>query len=458
MKTRYFVAVAAMLLSAAANAQELMAVKCANGKYGYRDELTLKWYLQPQYDGAADFVNGVGIVTVSGKTGLIDAEGKYVVSPKYDTMEYFDKTFYGNRKVQGYIVSQDGRFGVIDLCGTEVIPCVYDEINKFLESLLIVVKKNGKYGAIDLSNVEIIPCVEKSASDVLNGKKWGKAVLQADAYRESMRYDAALQCFEDSYNKVSSKTVSAEIPSKNTSLKQEGSKYGVFDEDAAKWIVVPAYEMAYDAYNCYIVQQNGKFGIVDKQGVKTVACEYDEISINGDEALVARKNGKFQLIDLTGRMGNFTMFDMIGEFTGDGVAPVSLGGKYAVISDKGKLLTGIRYDKIEEYKGGVAKFSWKGYEGTLNIEGKEFPDILKKLYAEAFRAGTIDAYKKFMELDDEGRFKGDCYREMGTINYNNRNDKQALENWELALKYGVENAADVENNINRLRKEMMDKR
>ena len=424
MKTRYFVAVAAMLLSAAANAQELMAVKCANGKYGYRDELTLKWYLQPQYDGAADFVNGVGIVTVSGKTGLIDAEGKYVVSPKFDTMEYFDKTFYGNRKVQGYIVSQDGRFGVIDLCGTEVIPCVYDEINKFLESLLIVVKKNGKYGAIDLSNVEIIPCVEKSASDVLNGKKWGKAVLQADAYRESMRYDAALQCFEDSYNKVSSKTVSAEIPSKNTSLKQEGSKYGVFDEDAAKWIVAPAYEMAYDAYNCYIVQQNGKY----------------------------------QLIDLTGRMGNFTMFDMIGEFTGDGVAPVSLGGKYAVISDKGKLLTGIRYDKIEEYKGGVAKFSWKGYEGTLNTEGKEFPDILKKLYAEAFRAGTIDAYKKFMELDDEGRFKGDCYREMGTINYNNRNDKQALENWELALKYGVENAADVENNISRLRKEMMDKR
>jgi hypothetical protein len=47
---------------------------------------------------------------------------------------------------------------------------------------------------------------------------------------------------------------------------------------------------------------------------------------------------------------------------------------------------------------------------------------------------------------------------MGTINYNNRNDKQALENWELALKYGVENAADVENNISRLRKEMMDKR
>ena len=106
----------------------------------------------------------------------------------------------------------------------------------------------------------------------------------------------------------------------------------------------------------------------------------------------------------------------------------------------------------------MAKFSWKGYEGTLNTEGKEFPDILKKLYAEAFRAGTIDAYKKFMELDDEGRFKGDCYREMGTINYNNRNDKQALENWELALKYGVENAADVENNISRLRKEMMDKR
>lgn len=501
MNLRGLLMFGSLILSVAVNAQELRAIKCADGKYGYRDETTLKWYIQPTYDNADDFDHGYGVVYVGGKAALIDAAGKYivtpnaystmqaedyglkisqnglfgiidykglvVVAPKYDTMEPVTATFYGSKKVNGFMVSMQGKYGVIDYGGTEIIPCIYDEISNFLESLLIVVRKQGLYGAIDLNNMEIIPCKSKSKADIYgrSNKKWQKAVLQADANREQFKYETPVNCFVDAYTnaltKVHVQSLSSSYPqvtSKNTSLKQDGALYGIYDEDAAKWIVNPTYSMAYDAYNCYIVTLNGKFGIVDKQGVQTVACVYDDITINGDEALVAKKGDKFQLIDLTGKLANDIQFDMIGNFTGDGVAPARVADKYGVISDKGKMLCSLKYDKVEDYVGGFAKCIWKGYEGSLTTKGKERTDILRKLYVDAFRKGTIQAYEQFMTMDEEGRFRGDCYREMGTLSYNDRNDRKALEYWEKALKCGVENAAEVEVNIQRVTNEMMEKR
>lgn len=53
------------------------------GKYGYLDQ-TCKTVINPQFDAAGSFSEGLADVKISGKWGYIDKTGKYVINPQFD--------------------------------------------------------------------------------------------------------------------------------------------------------------------------------------------------------------------------------------------------------------------------------------------------------------------------------------------------------------------------------------
>lgn len=106
-----------------------------------------------------------------GEKGFVTCEGVILSYNKYNTIE---KTF-----IDSYIVSKEGKYGVLNVKGEEFIPCIYDSIEwlhsygdfiedeKTFETIrkmlyIYIVSKDKKYGAIDGGGNEIAPCIYDS--------------------------------------------------------------------------------------------------------------------------------------------------------------------------------------------------------------------------------------------------------------------------------------------------------
>lgn len=132
-----------------------------NGKWGYVDT-TGKEVIEPKYDVAYSFSDELAAVNLDGKWGYINKDGVSVGDIKYDEVGYeeFRKYIYDNyyaEDAQEGSVSEfsnsftrvklDGKYGIIDKDGKEIIEPKYDSISKFRNNTLIVVQ-GDKVGAL----------------------------------------------------------------------------------------------------------------------------------------------------------------------------------------------------------------------------------------------------------------------------------------------------------------------
>jgi hypothetical protein len=108
-----------------------------------------------KYYYVSDFSKGLARVIKDGKIGLIDTTGKEIVPCEYDRVDEFLKEFA--------CVKKYGKWGFIDKKGKAVIPCKYDDVDNFSKGLARV-KKNGKYGLVDKTGKEVLPCKFDSLS------------------------------------------------------------------------------------------------------------------------------------------------------------------------------------------------------------------------------------------------------------------------------------------------------
>lgn len=103
-----------------------------------------------EYDSIEPSLNaGVFRVTRDGKVGLCDLEGNELLAPTFDNI--YD--FYNGVAV----VCQNGHMGAIDASGQVVVPIVYDDLWNFLGDTALA-SRDGKWGAVDRSGREVIPC------------------------------------------------------------------------------------------------------------------------------------------------------------------------------------------------------------------------------------------------------------------------------------------------------------
>ena len=152
-----------------------------NEKKGLIDK-TDKEILPPIYttiryivDTSRSFFNVECILRVKldGKWGLLDINGKEIVPIKYDEIGYL---LMGDL---GFIPVQiNEKWGLINgKTGQETVPIKYDEEFRFdYEKYYVVVKLDGKYGMIDTSGKEIIPAIYDGCISI--GKEFTKLSLE----------------------------------------------------------------------------------------------------------------------------------------------------------------------------------------------------------------------------------------------------------------------------------------
>ena len=126
-------------------AQLVPFYSATNDKYGYKDEKG-KVIVEPKYDLAYSFDEGMAAFRIKGKYGYINEKGREVVPPKYDNTWKF---------IGGYATVQlDDKFGFIDKSGKEVVPLIYENANNYHGTCCYKgqahVKENGKWKIIKI--------------------------------------------------------------------------------------------------------------------------------------------------------------------------------------------------------------------------------------------------------------------------------------------------------------------
>lgn len=110
----------------------------SSGKWGYKQ--FGDWTINPRFDSAGAFSDGLAAVSLNGKWGFIDKSGANSIPFKYEQCGMFVD---GLARVKLY-----GKWGFIDKAGSTVIPMKYAMAADFSDGLAKVVL-NGKTGYID---------------------------------------------------------------------------------------------------------------------------------------------------------------------------------------------------------------------------------------------------------------------------------------------------------------------
>ena len=281
-----------------------LALVSKDGKSGFINQ-TGKEIIPLVYDDIGSFNrHGLALVSKDGKSGFIDQTGKEIISlPSvidffnmievnkdrkqnvvdlmgkdliplidHDGNFFFLKVNVGGKK-NDYGVISGGKWGIIDLMGTEITPPVYDEIFPFNQQGLAWVQKNENMGIINLIGTEITPPVYDEI-EAFNQK--GLALVKKDGKLGLI----------DAKGKQISPPVYDEIESFNQqglAIVKKDSKWGVID--TTHKIIIPLlygqieFPLLYDQISkqlgLAIVEKDGKRGVIDKMGERIIPIIYD---------------------------------------------------------------------------------------------------------------------------------------------------------------------------------------
>jgi hypothetical protein len=109
-------------LSGFAQAQLKPFYSASTDKYGYKDSQG-KIVIQPVYDFAWEFREGMSAMKLNGKYGFISEIGVEVVPPLYEYAGMFSDGLS--------VVKTEGKYGFIDKSGKMVVPAIYDRADNF---------------------------------------------------------------------------------------------------------------------------------------------------------------------------------------------------------------------------------------------------------------------------------------------------------------------------------------
>ena len=286
-------------------------------KYGYIDN-TGKIVVEPMYNHAKQFSDGLAMVVLNGKYGYINKSGEIAIDLKFD---YSMRDFYGSDFSEGLaLVVVDKKCGFLDKTGSFAIAPEFSRADSFSEGLAVV-KVGGKYGYID---------------------KNGQTVIQP-------MFDNARQF------------------SKGLAAVKINDKWGYIN-NVGKVIIEPTFDFAsYFSQELAAVRFDTmwgcvkKWGYVDKIGNIVIDPKYYmAMRFSEGVAYVCSARGwgyrskhKWEHIDKSGTTVNKPYFDNRLFFC-EGLAEVRIDNKYGYVDKSGTIVIEPKYDTVGRFSQGLA--------------------------------------------------------------------------------------------------------
>ena len=326
-------------------------------------------------------------VKKNGKYGLIDFNGKELIPAEYDEIALLEGIS------NSFIIKKDGKVGLANDNGNIIIDAKYAEIKNLGDTYkngYITIDQNGKYGVTSTTKKQIL---ENKYEEIAQIYLEDYYLVKEDGKQKLIdsKGNAILQ---DGFDEIKSVTSNGIIFIKD-------NLYGEINKSGEISIQAKYQDLKEAEKGIYIAKQNDKYGIIDQSGAEKLPFKYTGITYNEEANLYLAEDEEYKtsIIDnkfnvkVTGilseinidksyirmRIGNeYKYYSLKGEeksnteILKDNTIFLSKnGGKYGYVDKKGNVVVDYIYDDAtEQNEYGFAAVKKNGLWGSIDKDGK----------------------------------------------------------------------------------------
>ncbi len=290
-------------------------------QYGYTD-LAGEWVLEPQFEDALDFSEGLAVIRQEGQYGYINESGEFAIEPQFEAAQSFSEGLAA--------VMQNQQWGYIDLTGEMVIEPQFDFANIFSEGLADVVV-GGQPGFID-TNGEI--AITPQAFDFVQPFSEGLAVFGLEGLSGYLDPTGAFA--------IQPQYTFADNFSEGLAVVEMNDQSGFIDTEG-QFVIEPQFEFArHFAEGLAAVVVDEQVGYIDQSGEMVIEPQFT-VGFDFSEGLAAvLVDDLWGYIDQTGEMVIDPQFALAGDFE-EGLANVAFDERQtAYIDTSGEVVVEVK--------------------------------------------------------------------------------------------------------------------
>lgn len=191
-------------------------------------------------------------------------------------------------------VSKDGKYGLINYKGKELLPCEYTEIYpiEYVKNSFITVKDNQK-GLVDNSGNKII---ENKYSDIqaLTTKYADGYIVKNDSSKYGVINYNKKQVLECKYTEIK------KIYGSNMYVVKEGNDLELVNSNREVLLKNKFKEAVSIDNNNIIIKDGDQYGVIDSTGETKINTEYQYLEYIIDGNYIAKKDNKYGIINTEG--------------------------------------------------------------------------------------------------------------------------------------------------------------
>jgi len=262
------------------------------------------------------------------KWGYINAKGNYVINPQFDDAGFFND---GLAKVKS-----GGKTGYINTKGAYIIPATFKDGTAFNDGLAFVVADGG-----------YPTCIDKSGNTkfVFNEAEYVSVFSEGTAVfiTEDGKYG-----FVDRAKKITTNPQFKVVGSfsEGKASFYDGEQWGYINTDGS-YAINPQFDGAYQFSNgLAAIKQGTTFGYVNKDGKLVINPQFANVSSFSDGLAAAKRGNKYGYINKGEKWVIDSEFERAGDFMG-GIAPVYNKGKWGFINRKGKYVINPQFKSVK---------------------------------------------------------------------------------------------------------------
>lgn len=296
----------------------------------------------------------IGYYTIyeNGKWGVIDTNQNTIIEPTYENMivipnntkPIFICTINSNYETNTFETK------VLDNKNKELysnydkVEAIYNKDksnNLWYENNILKVQKDGKYGLINLEGKELLECSYEEIKPIEGTKN---ALITVKEGKQGIVNNLGNIIINNEYTQITSLTNKCED---GFIVKAENGKYGVINYDT-KVALENKYDEIKNIYgnNSYVVKEEGKWKIVDKEN-SYLENEFEDIKEINLNNVIAKKNGKYGIVLMTTKevKVDYTYDDLQFIFTDTYIAKKD--NKYGIITINNEEKLPFNYSNIK---------------------------------------------------------------------------------------------------------------
>ena len=190
-------------------------------------------------------------------------------------------------------VMSNGKYGLINFAGKELLACEYDEITplKGVRNSILTVK-DGKYGLVDNSGNVIIDNIYSEITPLTDKYEDGYVVKDENENYGLINYNKR-QVLECKYSEI------LNVCGNDLYVVRESGTLKIIDANGETKLQDGFDSVESIDGDNVIITNNGSFGVITVNGETKIESTYEDLSYISDENYIAKKDGKYGIINLS---------------------------------------------------------------------------------------------------------------------------------------------------------------